>query len=94
MVAALTTAIGKEPTVFGKPHPPMLQCIMDCLQLVPGRCCMVGDRLDTDIAFGKNGGLKTLLVLTGVTTMKEALASSIVPDYIASSLAVLNVDKE
>lgn len=26
---------------------------------------MVGDRLDTDIAFGKMGGLSTLLVLTG-----------------------------
>lgn len=27
---------------------------------------MVGDRLNTDIEFGKNGGLSTLLVLTGV----------------------------
>ena len=26
---------------------------------------MVGDRLNTDIEFGKNGGLATLLVLTG-----------------------------
>lgn len=26
---------------------------------------MIGDRLDTDIQFGKNGGLDTLLVLSG-----------------------------
>lgn len=26
---------------------------------------MIGDRLDTDIAFGKSGGLSTLLVMTG-----------------------------
>ena len=26
---------------------------------------MVGDRLDTDIQFGKDGGLSTLLVLSG-----------------------------
>ncbi len=26
---------------------------------------MIGDRLDTDIMFGKNGGVSTLLVMTG-----------------------------
>jgi len=41
-----------------------------CLQ--PPSCCaarlpicMCGDRLDTDVLFGKNGGLTTLLVLSG-----------------------------
>ena len=32
---------------------------------------MVGDRLDTDIKFGNSAGMKSSLVLTGCTTMKE-----------------------
>ena len=29
---------------------------------------MIGDRVDTDIAFGKNSGIDTLLVLSGCCT--------------------------
>ena len=36
------------------------------------RICMVGDRLDTDIAFGNTHGLSSLLVYSGVTTPEMA----------------------
>jgi ribonucleotide monophosphatase NagD (HAD superfamily) len=50
---------------------------------------MVGDRLNTDIVFGKMGGLQTLLVLTGVTSNEAAIASSTQPDFYLDSLADL-----
>ena len=52
---------------------------------------MVGDRLDTDILFGKDGGLRTLLVLSGVTTAETLLSpkNTICPDYYMPSLASL-----
>lgn len=38
----------------------------DCrFGITKSQICMVGDRLDTDILFGQNGGCKTLLVLSG-----------------------------
>lgn len=49
-----------------------------CIRLVnirihiePQRTCMIGDRLDTDIPFGIKGGLKTLLVLSGVSNEQD-----------------------
>lgn len=52
---------------------------------------MVGDRLNTDVRFGKLGGMKTFLVLSGVTTEQEALqaTSHDLPDYYAQELGCL-----
>jgi HAD-hyrolase-like len=37
---------------------------------------MIGDRLDTDIQFGKNGGISTLLVLTGAALCLSPFSSN------------------
>ncbi|KAH6877369.1 p-nitrophenyl phosphatase [Coprinopsis sp. MPI-PUGE-AT-0042] len=58
----------------------------------PKRTIMVGDRLNTDILFGKNGGLATLLVLTGITKLDDITgptASPIVPDFVTDALGDL-----
>ena len=49
---------------------------------------MVGDRLDTDVLFGKNGGLTTALVLSGVTTEEQLLSAenTIHPDCYMTQL--------
>jgi len=88
MVAALSLASGKAPLVVGKPERNMMDIITQKLHVAPERVCMVGDRLETDILFGKNGGTKTLLVLTGATTkaQMEAYDNDTQPDYYAASL--------
>lgn len=85
----LSSSTGRTPTVLGKPHQTMLDCIVDKWHLDRGRTCMVGDRLDTDIAFGQLGGLTSLLVLTGVTKLDQLSSSSIQPDYMIESLGCL-----
>jgi len=44
---------------------------------------MVGDRLDTDILFGNDNGLKSCLVLSGVTTEEKLLSkeNEVTPNY-------------
>ena len=79
----------RTPTVLGKPHKTMLDCIVSKNHLNPSKTCMVGDRIDTDIIFGLNGGMKTLLVLTGVTNEHEARETKVEVDYCIGSLGDL-----
>ena len=51
--------------MVGKPEEFMLANIAAKSGLRRDQICMVGDRLDTDIQFGNDGGLTTLLVLSG-----------------------------
>lgn len=54
-----------EPIITSKPSPFLLEDICTTHGISPARTLMVGDRLDTDILWGQNTGMETLLVLTG-----------------------------
>lgn len=71
--AALSAMLGgRKPVALGKPSQKMMEAIEGKFRFERGRACMVGDRLDTDIRFGVEGGLGgTLAVLTGVSTREE-----------------------
>jgi len=74
MVGAIKGCTGMEPILVGKPAPLMVDYIAEKFGIKDrSRICMVGDRLDTDIAFGRNNGMKTCLTLSGVTTEPELL---------------------
>lgn len=66
MVAAICGSTQKEPIVVGKPSTFMMDFLLQKFHIAPSKMCMVGDRLDTDILFGQDGGCKTLLVLSGI----------------------------
>lgn len=65
MVGAIVGSTKREPIVVGKPAEFMLENIATQFGLEREQICMIGDRLDTDIMFGINGGLTTALVLSG-----------------------------
>jgi HAD superfamily hydrolase (TIGR01450 family) len=69
IVAAIATAVGHAPQiVVGKPHPLAMKITLDAAGCKPSEVIMVGDRLDTDIQVGRQAGVFTVLVLSGVTT--------------------------
>ncbi|MGY5034516.1 HAD hydrolase-like protein [Streptomyces sp. 900116325] len=72
-VEVVRIATGAEPQVAGKPLPPMHR--ESVLRTGAKRPLVVGDRLDTDIEGAFNGGVDSLLVLTGVTDARQLVAA-------------------
>ncbi|KAG5841324.1 hypothetical protein ANANG_G00198330 [Anguilla anguilla] len=96
LAAALETAAGRRATVVGKPGRFMFDCIAGRFGVDPARTVMVGDRLETDILFGRTCGVDTVLTLTGVSTLEQAQGyrdspaseeAACVPDYVVDTVA-------
>ncbi len=87
--ALLTAATGARPHIIGKPEPTMLQIGCERLGLAPAETAMIGDRLDTDIVGGSRAGMRTILVLTGVSTLDEAAGAIVPPDHVFADLPAL-----
>ncbi|MCC6176965.1 MAG: HAD family hydrolase [Chloroflexi bacterium] len=87
--AAITAATGVRPTVIGKPESTMLLLGCERLSLAPKEVAIIGDRLDTDIVGGLRAGLRTLLVLTGVSTLEDVDRSDVKPEAVFADLSEL-----
>eukprot|EP00929_Paragymnodinium_shiwhaense_P108420 TRINITY_DN74749_c0_g1_i1.p1 TRINITY_DN74749_c0_g1~~TRINITY_DN74749_c0_g1_i1.p1 ORF type:complete len:381 (+),score=95.69 TRINITY_DN74749_c0_g1_i1:69-1211(+) len=86
-VAAVAASSEKQPVLVGKPAQFMTEFLTAEYGVPASRICMVGDRLDTDMMFGKAGGMRTLLVLTGVTSeAKLRSQDAVIPDHYVTSL--------
>jgi glycerol-1-phosphatase len=88
-IQVIATATGVHPQVAGKPEPPLQR--ESVLRTGAKHPLVVGDRLDTDIEGANRVGLDSLLVLTGVTSLPEAILAPPAqrPTYLAEDLTGL-----
>ena len=73
-----------------KPASLIMQTALEIVGLNPEDCILIGDSLETDIKMGRNSGIATGIVLTGVTDekmLKESKHTSIQPDFVFQSIA-------
>jgi 5'-nucleotidase len=72
VAALISRATGVAPYFVGKPNPLMMRSALNALDAHSESAAMIGDRMDTDVVSGIEAGMRTVLVLTGVTTRPEA----------------------
>ena len=99
-VAAIEAVTKRNAINLGKPYNFFFNCIT-CIhpEIDKKRTVMIGDRLTTDMVFGRNNGISTLFVQSGLGTYEEMLNYKnsnnpndhlCVPDYYLPSLAELH----
>ncbi len=71
MLSPIVTATGVQPTVIGKPYPAMFEGALRRLGTAAAETLMIGDRLETDIDGAMTVGLRTALVLTGISRRED-----------------------
>lgn len=84
LIAAVSTAAGRNPEVAGKPHPPMIEQIRR--HLAPGSTWMIGDRPETDLALAKAAGWTAVLTLSGITADVTTVPAELTPDATIESI--------
>jgi phosphoglycolate/pyridoxal phosphate phosphatase family enzyme len=90
MIAAVEAVTGHTVEVIvGKPSPIILDAALETLGVGAGDCVIVGDRLETDIVMGKQRGVATVLVLSGITRAGDPRIPELNPDLVVSSIGAL-----
>lgn len=92
LVGVVRHAVDVDPTVVGKPEPPLYELAAAVLGTPIDRTLAIGDRLDTDIEGAVNTGMDGLYVATGVSGPRDvALAGPAQrPRYLARDLRALH----
>ena len=92
IVALLENATGKKAFSVGKPSPVMLRAARKSLGLQTDETCIIGDTMQTDILGGVQLGYRTILTLSGWSTLEILKDYSYRPDLVIDSIADLDLD--
>jgi 4-nitrophenyl phosphatase len=91
IVAAVKAGCGGvQPVVIGKPERLILDIAVDRLGLPAGHVIAVGDNIDTDIPAAHKAGLRSALILTGMSSREDAAAAPVRPTWVVQDFGALS----
>lgn len=85
----LFNAAGRRPVFAGKPNPDMAYAAMKRCGIGKNETAVVGDRIYTDIACGKNAGTATVFLLSGEGVMSDIQKYDISPTFVYNDIKQL-----
>ncbi len=92
-VEVIEKVCGKKAITLGKPEPFLLKLIEEEKGISRAEMVIIGDRLDTDILMAVRHGIRSVLVLTGVTSANEAQKAGLAhhpnPTFVVEDLVEL-----
>jgi len=86
ILAAIQAATDVAPTIVGKPEPIMYNQAIALLGVDAAQTIAIGDRLNTDILGAVNANIRSLLVLTGISTREELENLDYAPTWIMDDI--------
>jgi NagD protein len=92
LVAPIELMTGKKPYFVGKPNPLMLRTALRKIASHSADAFMVGDRMDTDIVGGIEAGMRTILVLSGVSSRATIEAYPYRPTHVFEDVGAIPVE--
>lgn len=91
VAAMISAGTGVKAYFVGKPNPLMMRTALRTLNAHSEDSAIIGDRMDTDMVAGIESGLRTILVLTGVTRREQVERYPYRPTWIRNSVADIEV---
>lgn len=82
LCAPIERITSKKPFYIGKPSAWIMRAALKALNVHSENTVIIGDNMNTEILAGIQAGLETILVLTGVTQMKDLEQFPYRPSYI------------
>jgi 4-nitrophenyl phosphatase len=89
ILAALETASGVKPMIIGKPEPIMYQQAIAKLNADLTETIAIGDKLETDILGAIRTGIRSLMVMSGVSSETDLQQSDYKPTWVMPDISAV-----
>lgn len=92
-IASIERATHREAYCVGKPNHLMIRAVEKRMNIRAQETIMIGDSLRTDIDVGLQAQMKTVLVLSGITTAEDLQRSPFQPHFVFPSVARIDLQR-